>query len=146
MAITNDPAFSVYAISAVFLSVHMIVLDAYSGAVRAKVKVTPNKEDARTAATVALEEPEAVARVMRAHRNMLVNTVPFLALGLVMVLLGTTKTTAMAYFGTFIAARLGHTFAYLGGKQPWRSICFTIGQLAILGIAYQVVRTAIAGL
>lgn len=146
MAITNDPAFNVYALSAVFVSVHMIVLDSYSGAVRAKEKVTPNKEDARATASVALAEPEAVARVMRAHRNMLVNTVPFLALGLVMVLLGTTKTTAMAYFGTFIAARLGHTFAYLGGKQPWRSIFFTIGQLAILGIAYQVVRTAIAGL
>lgn len=146
MAITNDPAFSVYALSAVFLSVHMILLDSYSGVVRAKAKVTPNKEDARSAATVALEEPEEVARVMRAHRNLLVNAVPLLVLGLVMVLLGTTKTTAMAYFGTFIVARLGHTFAYLGGKQPWRSIFFTIGQLAILGVAYQVVRGALAGL
>ncbi|MBL8740214.1 MAG: MAPEG family protein [Myxococcales bacterium] len=146
MAITNDPAFSVYALSAVFISVHMILLDSYSGVVRAKAKVTPNKEDARSAATVALEEPEEVARVMRAHRNLLVNAVPLLVLGLVMVLLGTTKTTAMAYFGTFIVARLGHTFAYLGGKQPWRSIFFTIGQLAILGVAYQVVRGALAGL
>jgi prostaglandin-E synthase 1 len=140
MAITNDPAFAVYALSAAFLSIHMIVLDSYSGAVRAKVKVTPNKEDARQTASVALEEPEAVARVMR------VNTVPFLVLGLVLVLIGTTKTTAMAYFGTFVAARLGHTFAYLAGKQPWRSIFFTIGQLAILGIVYQVVRAGIAGL
>jgi uncharacterized MAPEG superfamily protein len=96
-------------------------------------------------AAVTRAAQRGVARVLRAHRNMLVNTEPFLVLGLVMVLIGTTKTTAMAYFGTFVAARLGHTFAYLAGKQPWRSIFLTIGQLAILGVVYQVVRAGIAG-
>jgi uncharacterized MAPEG superfamily protein len=52
----------------------------------------------------------------------------------------------MAYFGTFIVARLGHTFAYLSGKQPFRSLFFAVGQLAITGMAVQIVRTALAGL
>jgi len=146
MAITNDPAFSVYALSATFVCLHMIVLDSISGGVRGKSKTTPNKEDARDKGQVVASEPEAVARVTRAHRNLFVNGVPFLVLGLVMVLLGTTKTTAMAYFGTFIVARVGHSVAYLAGKQPFRSIFFTIGQLAIIGIIYQIVRGALAGL
>ncbi len=139
----TDPAFNVYALSAAFVGVHMILLDAYSGIVRGRSKTTLNKEDK---GNVVSEEPEAVARVLRAHRNLLVNAVPFLVLGLVMVLLGTTKTVALAYFGTFIVARVGHTVAYLAEKQPFRSIFFSIGQLAILGIVYQIVSSAVTGL
>jgi microsomal prostaglandin-E synthase 1 len=141
----SDPALSVYALSAVFVCLHMLVLDAYSGAVRARSKTTPNREDSKTFEIVATD-PEDVARVLRAHRNLVNNGVPFLILGLVLVLLGTTKTVALAYFSTFIVARVGHTFAYLGGKQPFRSIFFGVGQLAIVGIVYQIVRAALAGL
>lgn len=143
---TTDPAFAVYALAASFVCVHMVVLDAYSGAVRAKTKTTPNKEDGRAGTDVVPEDPDAVARVMRAHRNMMANAVPFLVLGLVMVLLGSTKTVAMAYFGTFVVARVGHSIAYLGGKQPFRSIFFGVGQLALIGIIYQIVKTSIGAL
>jgi uncharacterized MAPEG superfamily protein len=141
----SNPAFSVYALAAVLVCSHMLLLDAYSGVARARSKTTPNPEDSKTFEIVATE-PEAVARVLRAHRNLVANGVPFLLLGLVMVLQGTTKTAAMAYFGTFIVARLGHTFAYLSGKQPFRSLFFAVGQLAITGMAVQIVRTALAGL
>jgi microsomal prostaglandin-E synthase 1 len=142
---TSQPAFSVYALTAVIVCLHMILLDSYSGVVRGKSKTTPNREDSKTFEIVATE-PEDVARVLRAHRNLVANGVPFLILGLVMVLLGTTKTTALAYFGTFIVARLGHTVAYLAGKQPFRSIFFAVGQLAIVGMVVQIVRAAVAGL
>jgi uncharacterized MAPEG superfamily protein len=141
----SSPAFSVYALAAVMVCLHMLLLDAYSGVARAKSKTTPNKEDSKTFETVTTE-PESVARILRAHRNLVANGVPFLLLGLVMVLQGTTKTTAMAYFATFIVARLGHTVAYLGGKQPFRSIFFAVGQLAITGMVVQIVRVALAGL
>jgi microsomal prostaglandin-E synthase 1 len=32
----------------------------------------------------------------------------------------------------FTAARLAHTFAYLGGRQPWRTLSFTLGALTTL--------------
>ncbi len=142
----NTPAFSVYALSAAFICLHMILLDSASGVVRGKSKTTPNKEDQRGEVAVSGQEPESVARVNRAHRNLFVNGVPFLLLGFLMVLLGASKTAAMAYFGTFIVARLGHTFAYLAGKQPFRSIFFSVGQLAILGMLVYIVRAAMAGL
>lgn len=146
MTITTDPAFAAYALSAVALSLHLIVLDTYGGAVRGKTKTTPNPEDARRGAVVVTEDPEAVARVVRAHRNLFANAVPFLVLGLIMVLFGTSKVAAIAYFATFNVARLGYTFAYLGGKQPYRSICYATGQLATLGIVVHVVRAALAAL
>lgn len=139
----HDAAFGVYAISAVGLALHLIALDTYSGAVRGREKVTPNQEDTGKKSTVGAIEPEPVARVTRAHRNLFANGVLFLVLGLVMVLAGTEKTTAIAYFATFHVARVAYTFAYLGGKQPWRSIFYATGQLAIIGIGYQVVRAAI---
>lgn len=141
----SNPAFSVYALTEVIVCLHMVLLDAYSGVARARSKTTLNPEDSKTFEVVPTE-PESVARVLRAHRNLVANGVPFLLLGLVMVLQGTTKTTAIAYFATFVVARLGHTFAYLGRKQPFRSIFFAVGQLAITGMVVQIVRAALAGL
>jgi uncharacterized MAPEG superfamily protein len=34
--------------------------------------------------------------------------------------------------GAFTLFRLGHSFVYLGGKQPWRSIFWALGLLTTL--------------
>jgi uncharacterized MAPEG superfamily protein len=39
-------------------------------------------------------------------------------------------TLGITYFGAFSAARLLHSYAYVAGKQPWRTICFAAGALA----------------
>ena len=70
---------------------HMVLLDAYSGVVRGKTKTVLNPEDGQTVAKgsdVVKQDPDAVARVLRAHRNLTANGVPFLIMGLVWVLLG----------------------------------------------------------
>jgi prostaglandin-E synthase 1 len=130
-----QPAFVPYTIALLILSLNMLVLWAYSGAVRGKTKTTPNKEDTTTVAKgtqLAETEPPEVARVLRAHRNATANIIPFLFLGLVFVLAGGSVLAAEVIFGVFVVARLAHSFAYVGGKQPWRTIFFTLGGVTTL--------------
>jgi microsomal prostaglandin-E synthase 1 len=130
--LASNPAFLAYAVSLMVLSLNLSVLWAYSAVVRAKSKTTPNEEDARRGTTVVPDNPPEVARVLRAHTNAMANIVPFAILGLVYVLAGASGTAAAAIFGVFTASRLAHTFAYLGGRQPWRTLSFTLGAVTTL--------------
>lgn len=139
-----NPSFIAYAVTILILSLDMLFLWAYSGAVRGKAKATPNQEDARGANKLIEIEPPEVARVLRAHANAMANIVPFAILGLVYVLAGAPVMTAAIVFGVFAFARIAHAFAYLGGKQPWRSISFGVGALATLVLMGLIVRTLVA--
>ena len=127
----------------------MILLDSYSGVVRVKTKTAVNVEDTSTVAKGAklVEfDPDGVARVMRAHRNMVANAVPFLILGFLWVLLGASAATAQIVFGVFVGARVIHSFAYVGAKQPFRTLSFVVGQLALAYVLVEVVRGAFAAM
>lgn len=142
----HSRAFALYALFAVTLSVLLLVVDASSGAVRSKSKTTPNPEDVRTVnkgATVVDADPDAVARVMRAHRNALANIVPFLIVMFVYVALGATAQWVLILCGIFTAMRVMHALVYIRALQPWRTISFAVGQLCIAAAAIQVVRAAI---
>ena len=142
-SLATNPAFVAYAVMLIVLSLNMLVLWAYSGAARAKTKTTPNPEDARTATQVVDGDPPDVARVLRAHRNATDNILPFALLGFVYVLAGASGTAAAIVFGAFTVARLAHSFAYLGGKQPWRSVFYSAGALATLALIGLLVRTLV---
>ena len=147
MQITKDPAAVVYLVTSVAVVLHMVLLDAYSGVVRVKSRTVVNREDLRvTGAGTKLvdEDPPAVARVLRAHRNLVANGVPFLLLGLAWVLSGATFGWAVALFGTFVAARLVHSIAYVAEKQPWRTAAFVVGQAALGGVVIALLRNAFA--
>jgi glutathione S-transferase len=144
--LTANPAFGVYAIMSAVLSLNMLALWGYSGGVRGGTKTTMNPEDAATfakGAAVVSADPDAVARVMRAHLNATANIVPFLFLGLLYVMLGASAKMAWILFGSFTVLRLGHSLAYLGGKQPWRTICFAVGGLVTLVLVEEVVRASV---
>lgn len=91
-------------------------------------------------AEVITEESPAVARVLRAHHNAFVNILPFLVLAWVLVGLGVPTLEAWILFGSFSAFRWLHTFFYLGAKQPFRSIAFSGGLLAMLAVMVEIVR------
>ncbi len=134
----SNPALLLYSASMVILCLNMLGLWVYSGMARSRAKVTPNPEDVASiskGAQVSLENPPGVARVLRAHRNATANIVPFAILGLLYVLWGGSALWTGIFCGVFTAARLAHSFAYLGEKQPWRSIFFGIGGLDTLAIA-----------
>jgi uncharacterized MAPEG superfamily protein len=143
---TENPAFVPFAITSVVLGLQMVLLDAYSGVNRAKSRTTPNREDASTVAKGAelvAHDPDGVARVMRAHRNLLANATPFLILSFVWVLLGASRAWAIPLFATFVGARLIHSFAYVSAKQPWRTLSFVVGQTALAVVAIQIVRAVV---
>ena len=136
----NNPAFVVYAITCLVLSANLIFLWAFSGATRAKTKTAINPEDAaRFGGTLMEADPAQVARVLRAHDNAQANIYPFLFLGLVFVLAGGSACAAKIIFSIFIVARLAHSYAYLAGKQPWRSIAFIIGGLATIALMLEII-------
>jgi len=145
----QNPSFMIYCLATVALSLNMLGLWAYSGAVRNKSKTTPNTEDAARivkGATVTGDTPAAVARVLRAHLNATANIFPFLVLALLYVLLGATPKMAWILIGGFTAVRFLHSFFYLKEIQPWRSISFGVGGLLTLGVLVQVTRAAIVRL
>jgi len=136
----SEPSFVAYAVSAIVLSLNLLVVWAYSGAVRGKTKTVMNAEDATAfKAPLVDDHPPEVARVLRAHANAQANIVPFLVLGLLFVLAGGSAKTGEILFGAFTVARVGHSFAYLAGKQPWRSIFYGVGGLATLGLIVSLV-------
>lgn len=133
----SNPTFVAYAISCLVLCGNLLFLWTRSGAARGRSKTTMNAEDARTiakGAQVVPVDPPAVARVLRAHANAMAMFVPFAVLGLLFVMVGGGAGTAKILFGSFVATRLFHSFVYLREIQPWRTISFVLGGVALLGL------------
>jgi prostaglandin-E synthase 1 len=127
-----NPNLRIYAVTALVLSLNILWLWTKSGFVRGRTKTVMNDEDrgaaAKGVAVVEMDPPE-VRRVLRAHRNALDNSVPFLVVALVFVLLGASPLAAGITFCAFVLARLLHSFAYLRAIQPMRTIAFVSGLL-----------------
>jgi prostaglandin-E synthase 1 len=140
MTLLNSPTFVAYAVSSVALCCNLLFLWAYSGAARNKVKSTPNPEDAaRFGSALSDIDPPEVTRVLRAHANAQASIAPFLMLGLVYVLAGGPPGPAFIYFTVFTVARWLHSWAYLGAKQPLRTIVFVVASLSLLALIGHVV-------
>jgi uncharacterized MAPEG superfamily protein len=131
----NSPTFVAYAITCLVLSLNLLFLWAYSGAVRGRTRMAINPEDAAKHGVPLSEiDPPPVARVLRAHSNAQAAIYPFLLMGLVYVLAGGPFWTATIIFGAFVLARLAHSVLYLAGKQPWRTLSFVASGLATLAL------------
>jgi microsomal prostaglandin-E synthase 1 len=142
----NNHAFVAYAVTCLVLSVNLLFLWGYSGAVRAKTKIAINPEDSqRFGAPLQEFDPPEVARVLRAHDNASATIYPFLFLGWVFVLAGGSARVGAITFAVFSVARWLHTAMYLAGKQPWRTICFGLSALASLALIVEVVWLLIRG-
>ncbi len=139
MDLAQFPALPVYAMFADGLCLFMMGLAGASAGARAKTKTAINPEDAGTKFELVEEEKAAVARANRVWRNAFANIVPFLVCGFLYVLTGAPAKSATIYFGVFAGARVLHAIAYLAGKQPWRTLCFVVGQLCTVGLGVQVI-------
>lgn len=137
-----DPQFKFYAICAVILSFLMLALGFMTAARRAKHKGYMNPEDtvvsSKDATLVEGVEHPDVARVIRAHRNLLESLPLFFALGLICVLVGIAPLGAKICFGAFTGARVLHAIVYIRGLQPWRTIFYAIGALSLVGMMVQI--------
>jgi uncharacterized MAPEG superfamily protein len=140
----TDPAFKLYALTAAILALHLFFLAGGTGAARTRAKAFVNPEDAtlNKAEQVETDHPN-VLRWKRAHQNAIESALPFFVVGFLYSLTGPSFTGAQAYFYTFLGARILHSIFYLAGKQPFRTISFAVGALAVAGMAIRVLRMAL---
>src|SRR6516165_3793432 len=84
--------------------------------------------------------PDWGKRADRAYLNAVENFAPFAALVIVVHLAG--KANAMTAFWTmaFFWLRLAHAIVFLLGIPYLRTLIFTLGYVAVLGIFWQLVR------
>lgn len=144
MNLLDDPAFRTYALTSSILGVHMVTLALWTSTVRVLRKQWVNPEDAKLSKgeKVDVEHPD-VARVKRAHANAIENAIPFFVVAGLYISSNPPASGVAVYLWTFVAARLLHTVFYLWGRQPFRTLSFAVGVLAILGMALHVIRHAI---
>jgi uncharacterized MAPEG superfamily protein len=131
----DHSTFVAYCVTALVLSLNLLFLWGYSGGVRTASKSAPNPEDgALFHVAVDPTDPPAVARVLRAHANAQAMIFPFLLIGLLYVLACGSFLVAEIIFAVFVLSRLAHSAFYLAGRQPWRTISFTISGAAMIAL------------
>lgn len=147
-SIFQDPVFAAYALSAAVVVVTLYALSFLTAKTRADRKVVLNAEDAAIngGAKVADAEHPDVARVQRAHRNLVENALPFFAIGFLYTMTAPSLTLARALFAVFALARVAHAVFYLQSRQPWRTISYALAALANLTMVVQVARAVVAHL
>lgn len=137
----QGPVVTTLVITVVVNWLNITVLWNMSGAARGKTKTTLNPEDAKAFNGALVEaDPPEVARVLRAHRNTIDNTVPFLLLAFAFVSVGPSPLEAQILLYGFTFARLAYSVCYLNGLQPWRTIMYGISVLLALGLAVDTLR------
>jgi prostaglandin-E synthase 1 len=140
MELNLNPAFDVFAICAALLVLKMIVVGHFTGFIRIKREAIVNPEDVkafRSSKAEAIQEDPVVARGLRAHRNDLESTLPFLAIGIPYLMTDPSASTASGLFIAFTAFRVLFSVFYLVEAQPWRSLCFILGELCVLAMLGQ---------
>jgi prostaglandin-E synthase 1 len=129
------PAFPTFAICAALLVLKMIGVGHYVGIARIRRETLLNPEDVKAFRSskpgVESEHPD-VARGLRAHRNDLESTLPFLAIGVPFLLANPVTAFANGLFIAFTVLRYLFSIFYLAGLQPWRSLSFLAGELCVL--------------
>jgi uncharacterized MAPEG superfamily protein len=140
--LASNPAFRTYAVCCAILGLKVLASALYTGTRRQKVQGYVNEEDAKVfgkAGTRAVPtEAGAVDQALRIQRNDAENVPTFYALGLVYVLSGASPTGAFWYFWTYTIARVLHTVMYMNHLQPYRAICFVVGMLCQVGMAFSI--------
>ena len=148
MEIVQHPAFATFALCAALLVFKMMLVGHVSGLWRIRKRAYLNPEDARAFSEMdevqQAEDPD-IARVLRAHRNDLESTLPFLAIGLVYLATNPSAGLAKGLIIAFTVFRTIFSVFYLGAIQPWRSLSFVAGELCVVVMLVQIVIWVVAG-
>lgn len=141
-----DPvSLKIFALCTVVLFFKMVAVAFGQGLIRKRVNAYTLPEDAAflgKTQPVPQEHPDMM-RINNALRNDLENIPLFLVLGLLYLHLQGWHTGALIYFPLFTLARCGHSFFYLRGQQPWRSICYGLGLLCNIALSVHILIGAL---
>jgi glutathione S-transferase len=139
----DQVTFRIFAALCAVLVLKNVALASLTGAVRIYRKAWGFKEDLRYFGGE-VRTDELVERIRRAHGNALENDPLFMMVGLLYLLVGAPEGGIQAYGYTFVIARFVHAAALLLGMQPFRTLAFAGGLLAIVGMSVQVLMRAFA--
>ncbi len=136
MELLDSPAMRWFALTYLLLVLKMMAVGWVTSFYRLRYRVYATPEDYALQGISASVEPgegkEPIERARRAHQNDLENILPFFAVGFFYALSGPSPGLAKTLFVTFLLARVLHTSFYLAALQPWRSLAFMVGQVAML--------------
>jgi prostaglandin-E synthase 1 len=147
MDVTLHPAFPTFVVCAAILVLKMIGVGHWTGLLRIRRQAILNPEDVEAFRSdkprAEVEDPE-VARGLRAHRNDLESTLPFLAIGVPYLLTDPGAALASGLFIAFTALRSVFSIFYLRGMQPWRSLTFVVAELCVVVMVVQMIWWGLA--
>jgi glutathione S-transferase len=127
-----------YALTAIVLALKMASIAIVQGRARTGAGHFLNPEDAAAfGGTAVVQEPEMVQRASRAWRNDLENIPIFLILAWIYVAAGLSPTAFTIYCVVFMVARIAHTICYINAIQPWRTVAFVAGAIAMVALIVQ---------
>jgi glutathione S-transferase len=130
------PLLKMYALTAVILTFKMFAVSIMQGLGRVGSTIYTVPEDAKLfAGKLEAQEAPSVQRASNCWRNDLENIPIFLILAGIYVAAGLSAQAFAIYCGIFMVMRILHTFLYLNALQPWRTVVFTIGLLAMFAMA-----------
>ena len=147
MDFTLHAAFPTFVVCAALLVLKMIGVGHIVGITRIRRQAVLNPEDVdafRTSEPARSEEHPDIARGLRAHRNDLESTLPFLAIGLPYLMTNPSASLASGLFIAFTLFRWVFSFFYLRAIQPWRSLSFIAGELCVLVMLAQMLWWGLA--
>lgn len=135
METVQVPGYTTFVIFSAALTINLMFLSAFTGAVRARTHTPAISDDAKmVGGQGAGAVPEELQRVLNAHRNALENIGPFLPMALAYTLSGVPSHFVAIFMGIFSLGRWGHTLFYLQAMQPYRSISYGVSTLAFAGM------------
>jgi uncharacterized membrane protein YecN with MAPEG domain len=125
-----------YALTAIVLELKMMAIAVVQGQGRMSAGQFVLPEDAKMfhGGEPAVAEAPIVDRASRAWRNDLENIPIFLILAGIYVMAGLSAAAFAFYCIVFVVARILHTYLFIKALQPWRTIAFTVGALAMLAM------------
>lgn len=134
--------------AAVLLIVNHTWLMTTTELTRVRYRMFSTPEEWAASGTSRQDAPEDGLRELErrhnTHRNTTENTIYFIFLALVFVLVSPTTVAAQAWIVGFAVARLGYTYSYLAGKDKVRGIFMSLSLLAMNGIASYLVMSVVA--
>jgi uncharacterized MAPEG superfamily protein len=124
-----------FALTAVVLEFKMLAIALVQGKGRVSSNQFVVPEDAKLFHGNQTEhEAPIVDRAARAWRNDLENIPIFLILAGIYVAAGLSSKAFGWYCGIFVVMRIVHTYTYIKGIQPWRTVAYTIGLFAMIAM------------
>ena len=135
-------------IAAVLLAINHTWIMTTTELTRVQFKMYSTPEEWAASGTTQQDAPEEGLRELErrhnTHRNTTENTIYFVLLALVFVLVSPTIAAAQVWIIGFAFARLGYTYSYLAGRDYARGLFMSLSLMAMYGIASYLVMSLFA--